>query len=189
MDRLCQCCTVKVPAPPGRTVIDCKVHLEVIPGYAYQHSFPSHFPQLQRSLLLQRRTEISINQKGAQWGPQCARVKRVLRGAYCSRITVCAHTQIRVLCRRTQYNERSRLRMRCKNSNCHVWCCLFQCDPPRGIGFDDHDKCGAELQMLMKYMSAFLCSPEIAFELYILNWAKHMTFHLSRTTFTLEHRL
>lgn len=35
-----------------------------------------------------------------------------------------------------------------------MWWCLFQSDPP-GIGFDDNDKCDAELQVLMKYKSRF----------------------------------
>lgn len=173
MDVLCQCCTVKVPVPPDRTVIDCKVHLEVIPGCAYQHSFPSHFHHHEPAP--PRRVEISINQRGTM-GPGCARVKWLLWRA---RITVCAHTQIRVLCRRTQYNEHSRLRMQYKNSNCHMWCCLFQCDP-LGIGFDDHDKCGGELQMLMKYISGLLCS-QVCIWIIHFNRAKHTPHFVSRT--------
>ena len=154
MDVLCQCCTVKVPAPPGQTVIDCKVHLEVIPGYAYQHSFPSHFPRYNEPAP-PRRTEISINQRGTMGAWMCQSEDECSAEAYCSRITVCAHTQIWVLCRRTQYNEHSPLRLPCKNSNCHMWCFPFQRVIPLGITFDDHDKCGADLQMLMKYMSRF----------------------------------
>lgn len=88
-----------------------------------------------------------------------------------------------VLCRRTQYNEHPRLRMLCKNSNRHMWCWLFQCDP-LGIGFDDHDKCGAELQMLMKYLSGFLCS-QVCIWIIHFNQPNHTTAHLSHATFTL----
>lgn len=146
-------------------------------------SIPSHltFPTTTNLLLQDGRRLASI--RGAQWGLDVPEWKRVLCGAYCSRITVRAHTRIRVLCRRTQYNEHSRLRMLCKNSNCHMWCCLFQWDP-LGIGFDDHDKCGAELQMLMKYMSGFLCS-QVCIRIPHFNWAKHTTLHLSHSTFTL----
>lgn len=53
-----------------------------------------------------------------------------------------------------KHKEHSRLRMQSINSNHHMWWCLFQSDPP-GIGFDDNDKCDAELQVLMKYKSRF----------------------------------
>lgn len=136
-------------------------------------SIPSHltFPTTTNLLLQDGRRLASI--RGAQWGLDVPEWKRVLCGAYCSKITVCAHTRIRVLCRRTQYNEHSQLRMLCKNSNCHMWCCLFHCDP-LGIGFDDHDKCSAELQMLMKFMSRLLCS-HVCIWIIHFNWAKHIS--------------
>lgn len=99
-------------------------------------------------------------------------------------ITVCAGTQIRLLRRRTQYNKHSQLRMQYKNSHCHMWCCLFQRDP-RGIGFDGHDKCGGELQMLMKYISALSCS-RVSIWIIHFNWAKHTALHLSHATFIIS---
>lgn len=100
---------------------------------------------------------------------------------YCFGITVCAHKRIKVLCGRTQYNEQ--LRMLGKNSNRHMWCCclnVFRWE----LGFDDHDKCSAELQMLMKYMSAFLCS-QVCIWIIDFNRAKCTTAHLSHATFGL----
>lgn len=54
--------TVKVPAPPGQTVIDCKVHLDVIPD-----PNPSHFPHRHHPAP-PRRMEISINQRRTMRG-------------------------------------------------------------------------------------------------------------------------
>ena len=159
MDVLRQCCTVKVPAPPGQTVIDCKVHLEVIPDYAYQHSFPSHFhpptpptppppPPATTNLLLQEgRRLASIRGGGGTMRPGCAGVRTTsLSGAHCSRITVRAHgSEWCVGGRRTMSVV---IRMLGKNSICRVWCCLFAAWSSRGggggggggIGFDDGDK-------------------------------------------------
>lgn len=180
MDVLCQCWTVKVPAPPGQTVIDCKVHLEVIPGYAYQHSFPSHFPQYKEAAP-PRRTEISINQTGhngawmCQSGNECS-AERIVPGL------LYVHIHGSDWCVGGQ-STMSTVRMPCKNSNHRMWCSLFQCSP-LGIGFDDQDKCGAELQVLMKYMSSQDWIWIIHF-----NGAKYTTLHLSHASLYANSRL
>lgn len=119
----------------------------------------SHFPHHNNLLLQNGPRPASI--RGAQFGLDVQR-------AHCSRITVCTRTWIRVVCRRTQYNERSHFRRLCKNSNRHMWYCLFHCDL-LGIRFDDQDKRAAELQMLMKHMSCFVCSQVCIWMIYFNN--------------------